>query len=70
MSWTWQFLDENGCAVTPSDPDLVPEPFNNQSDAETWIGANYPDLLDSGVWQVNLLNDSQLVYGPMGLDAQ
>ena len=70
MSWNWQLLDENGCAATPSDPELVPEPFGNQSDAETWIGAVYPDLLDVGITQVNLLNDGSLVYGPMGLDAQ
>lgn len=69
MAWTWQFLDENGCATTPSDPDLEPEPFSNQSDAETWIGASYPDLLAAGVAQVNLLNEAELVYGPMGLDS-
>lgn len=69
MSFTWQFLDENGCAITPDDSDMVPEPFGNQSDAETWIGAMYPDLLDAGVSQVNLLNDGSLVYGPMGLDS-
>jgi len=67
MTWSWQFLDSNACLTSPP-ADLVDETnFHAQADAETWIGENWQELLESGVNSVNLLNDGALVYGPMGL---
>lgn len=67
MTWTWQFLDANGCLVTVDDDDLAGQEFHNQSDAETWLGEAFSDLLEAGVESVNLLNGSALAYGPMSL---
>ncbi|WP_037600815.1 hypothetical protein [Streptacidiphilus rugosus] len=41
--------------------------FDSQGDAETWIGLSWRQLLDAGVAQVVLLQDSKEVYGPMSL---
>lgn len=41
--------------------------FPTQSDAESWIGETWRQLLDAGVDQVSLLEGDRVVYGPMGL---
>jgi hypothetical protein len=41
--------------------------FPTQSDAETWIGEQWRDLLQSGVNAVVLVLDGAPVYGPMDL---
>ncbi len=41
--------------------------FPSQSDAESWIGETWADLLAQGVEQVHLLEGDRVVYGPMGL---
>jgi len=41
--------------------------FANQGDAESWLGENWRELLDSGVDQVTLLDDTRKQYGPMSL---
>ena len=43
------------------------EPFPTQSDAETWLGENWRELLSAGVDQVSLLDGDRVVYGPMSL---
>jgi len=63
MSWTWRYEDQNGAAVS-SPP---PESFPSQSDAESWLGEHWRELLEGGVHQVVLLDDSTAVYGPMSL---
>ena len=45
------------------------ESFPNQSDAESWIGETWRDLLEAGVHQVVLYEGDRRVYGPMGLNA-
>ena len=66
MAWTWRYEDAGGATV---EPETAPagEPFPTQSDAETWIGENWRELLDAGVEQVTLLDSGQVVYGPMSL---
>lgn len=64
MAWEWQFEKEDG-SVT--EPPAAPGDFSTQSDAESWIGEVWPDLLEQGVEQVNLLEDGTKVYGPMSL---
>lgn len=62
-NWHWQFENADGTVreggVSPS--------FPTQADAESWIGEEWRELLESGVEQVTLLEDERAVYGPMGL---
>ena len=69
MAWTWRYEDAAG---KPVDPDEAPpgEPFPTQSDAETWLGENWRELLSAGVDQVTLLDSGREVYGPMSLHPQ
>ena len=65
--WTWAFSDrQGGPALLPASVP-TPAPFASQSDAETWIGENWRQLLDGGVASVTLQRDGQITYS-MGLD--
>lgn len=61
MSWSWRYEAADG---TPITPDNAPagEPFATRSDAESWLGENYRELLSTGVDQVSLLDDGTLAY--------
>lgn len=61
MAWTWQYENSAGEPVGAS------EAFDQRSEAESWIGTSFEDLLEEGVEQVRLLEDGTEVYGPMGL---
>ena len=65
MSWAWKFETSKGAAV--SGDHTTADTFPSQSDAETWLGEVWRDLLADGVDQVTLLEDGRLVYGPMSL---
>jgi hypothetical protein len=69
MSWTWQFETRDGAVVAPEGvAGLTAAPrFTSQSDAESWVGEVWRDLLASGVDQVSLIDDGTVVYGPMSL---
>lgn len=41
----------------------------DQTAAEEWLTATYPDLLAAGVNAVTLLEEDRQVYGPMSLEA-
>ncbi|MFP3966223.1 hypothetical protein SMC26_28220 [Actinomadura fulvescens] len=43
------------------------ETFTTQADAETWLGENWRALREDEVDQVTLLDDENVVYGPMSL---
>ena len=62
-AWSWRLEGADGSPVGAGSS----QSFPSQSDAETWIGENWRDLLDSGVHQVVLLEEQREVYGPMGL---
>jgi hypothetical protein len=65
MVWSWRFEKADG---TPASPGDVPkEAFGSQGDAENWLGENWRALLQSGVDQVTLLEESRVEYGPMSL---
>jgi hypothetical protein len=66
VAWTGRYEDSNGADV---DVAAAPtgEPFPTQSDAETWLGENWRELLSAGVDQVTLLDSGREVYGPMSL---
>ena len=67
MAWTWRYEGPDG---SPVRPEGLPEPesFPSQSDAESFIGESWRELLDAGVQQVTLFEGDRKVYGPMGLD--
>jgi hypothetical protein len=67
--WRWRFEDASGGevdAATVGTADGV-NGFPSQSDAESWIGEVWRDLLDDGVDQVTLFEADREVYGPMSL---
>jgi hypothetical protein len=69
MAWIWRYENADGGEVAP-DGAPEPQPFPTQSDAESWLGETWRELLDAGVHQVTLLEDGREVYGPMGLGAE
>jgi hypothetical protein len=67
MAWTWRYESNDGSTVAPEGwPE--PEAFPSQSDAESWVGETWRDLLDAGVQAVTLFEGDRKVYGPMPLD--
>jgi hypothetical protein len=68
MAWSWRYEDEGGTEVSPADAPAA-ESFPTQSDAESWLGETWRELLASGVVAVTLLEDGREVYGPMPLTA-
>jgi hypothetical protein len=64
-TYAWRYEGIDGSPLTPADlPDAT---FPNQADAESWVGESWRELLASGVEQVSLLCDGEVVYGGMGL---
>lgn len=68
MGWYWRYEQFDGSPVAP-DGLAEPEEFASRSDAETWLGECWRDLLAAGVGQVTLFDGIRVVYGPMRLDA-
>jgi len=66
-SWRWRFEDADGGEVAASGVASGATGFPSQSDAESWIGEVWRDLLEDGVDQVTLLEGDRVVYGPMSL---
>lgn len=65
MSFRWRYLDEAGNETAGPD-----ETFPDQTEAESWFTERWPELLDSGVHAVTLLDGETEVYGPMSLHEQ
>jgi hypothetical protein len=67
MAWTWRYEAPDGSPVQPAG---VPEPesFPSQSDAESFIGESWRELLEAGVAQVTLFEGDRKAYGPMSLE--
>lgn len=63
MAWTWK-LETAGAKVVGTS-----EEFESRSDAESWVGESFADLVGDGVDQVRLFEDDKEVYGPMSLHA-
>lgn len=61
MSWTWRLETADGESVGTS------EPFDSRSDAESWVGEAFAELIEQGVDQVRLFEDDTEIYGPMSL---
>ncbi len=63
MSWTWRLESKNGKQL-----DSIEVPvFDNQSDAETWVGDEWQTLLEEGVDAVTLLEGDRIEYADMSL---
>jgi hypothetical protein len=69
VSWTWQYEAADGEPVDDEQLKSAPaqEVFPSQSDAESWLGEVWPELLHAGIEQVTLREDDRKVYGPMSL---
>lgn len=65
VTWTWRYETADG--TTLSAKAVAQETFPSQSEAESWLGERWRTLLAAGVDQVTLLEDSQVMYGPMSL---
>ena len=61
MSWTWTLENADGESVGKS------ESFDSRSDAESWVGESFGELVEQGVDQVRLFDGDTEVYGPMSL---
>ena len=68
-SWRWRFETTSGAEVeaVPGSTAGAAGGFPSQSDAESWVGEVWRDLLDEGVDQVRLFEADREVYGPMSL---
>lgn len=64
MAWTWRMLTDAGDEVTT---EAGTPGFPNQADAESWLGEEWPALVEQGVDGVVLLEGDREVYGPMSL---
>jgi hypothetical protein len=64
-TYSWRYEGLDGSPLTsPSLPDTT---FPSQADAESWVGETWRELLSSGVEQVSLLRDGDVVYASMSL---
>lgn len=61
MLWTWKLERADGTVVD------VSAEFESRSDAESWVGEEFVDLLDRGIDQVRLFEGDKEIYGPMSL---
>ncbi|QLQ11889.1 MAG: hypothetical protein HZY75_11425 [Nocardioidaceae bacterium] len=57
-------LDVEGTEATSTHSETT---FSSQSDAESWLGETYGELLTEGIEQVTLYEGDAEVYGPMSL---
>jgi hypothetical protein len=64
MTWTWTLETADGEVTGRS------EPFESRSDAESWVGEAFGELLEQGVDQVRLFDGDAEIYGPMSLHAE
>jgi hypothetical protein len=62
MAMRWRYQGPDG-RQRPG-PNIA---FDEQADAEEWLGREWPGLLEGGVEAVTLLEGERVVYGPMSL---
>lgn len=67
MTWMWIYQDATGAPVSHLTEVANTDGFLTQSDAESYIGESWKELLDQGVDAVTLYEDEREVYGPMSL---
>jgi hypothetical protein len=57
MSWVWRYEGANGQKQAGSS-----ELFPSQSDAESWLGQSWRDLVSNGIVAAALLEDEREEY--------
>jgi hypothetical protein len=57
MSWTWRYEGANGQKQAGGS-----ESFPSQSDAESWLGQSWRELLGAGVVAVQLVENDRVEY--------
>ena len=57
MTWTWRCEDATGAAVGGPE-----ETFASQSDAESWLGQHWRDLVAAGASTATLVDDDRVEY--------
>lgn len=57
MTWVWRYEGENGQAQAGTS-----EPFPSQSDAESWLGQSWRELVADGVVTAVLVEDDRVEY--------
>ena len=72
MSYSWVFKQSR---VTVKGAEHLSElgagqQFESQAEAEEWLSEIWPDLQDAGIDEVTLVEDNDVVYGPMGLSEE
>jgi hypothetical protein len=65
MVWAWRLERSDGTPASAGE--VATETFGSQGDAESWLGENWRQLLEAGVDQVTLLEETRVEYGPMSL---
>lgn len=55
MAWAWRYEGANG-------HDGGSESFPNQSDAESWLGQSWRELVASGIVAAVLMEDDRVEY--------
>ena len=72
MSYSWVFKQSR---VTVKGAEHLGElgagqQFESQEEAEAWLSETWPELQEAGIDEVTLMEDDDVVYGPMGLSEQ
>ncbi len=67
MDWHWVLFDSQGRPMVAPEAMAQDQRFPSQSDAESWIGEQWPELLAQGIGSVALSEGDRIVYGPMSL---
>jgi hypothetical protein len=57
MAWVWRYEGEDGKKDAGGS-----EPFPSQSDAESWLGQTWRELVASGVVTAVLVEDDRVEY--------
>jgi hypothetical protein len=65
--WSWLYLDAHGNPIEGEA--LATTGFPTQSDAESYLGESWRELVAAGVESVTLRENDVVVYGPMSLRA-
>jgi hypothetical protein len=67
VDFRWEFADRHGAALEVG-PAVAPgQRFPSQSDAESWLGELWPQLVAAGAAAASLYEGDRPVYGPMSL---
>ncbi|MDQ3616104.1 MAG: hypothetical protein M3393_05665 [Actinomycetota bacterium] len=64
-TWWWRLENSSGQVVAVDG--VARQEFPSQSDAETWVGEVWEEMLEGGADAVTLFEGDREVYGPMNL---